>query len=272
MRNSPIIFNHSIIRKPGFILLILLVLMNCGETKKENLDPHNVVGLLLNVGLSSQKCRNYPKSQSSTYIATAGSNTTTSTGSIICTWKADTISGQCTESIASGSQLPTNFTGFYNSVADFVEEAYQIRNFKLKTDYSSPTVVSNTFTYDSQRRLLTDVNTNGGKASITYTEWDSGGRPTKGVYQDGTCNPTALTNAFDLPSVSNTVNLLFAGGAGVTALGGVCPSSTISIKIVNQYDENFVIKSKTTTVSSSGTPLSNSQNSYKTLETGSVCY
>jgi len=135
----------------------------------------------------SNACRTYPTA--------ANVHTTTSGSSVVF----DALEAAVFDSAAKTATVRTNFANGapcstlvsnYNSVADFVDEVSVIppifrTTSTVNTNSGScgATVVTQTFTYDGQRRLTRITNSAGGV--LTYTAWDSSGRPTTGTSNGG---------------------------------------------------------------------------------------
>jgi hypothetical protein len=136
---------------------------------------------------SSNVCRTYPTA--------ANVHTTTSGSSVVF----DALEAAVFDAAARTATVRTNFANGapcstlvsnYNSVADFVDEVSVIPPiFRTTSSVSTnsgscgSTAVTQTFTYDSQRRLTRLTNSAGGV--LTYTAWDTSGRPTSGTNNGG---------------------------------------------------------------------------------------
>lgn len=136
---------------------------------------------------ATNACRTYPTA--------ANVHTTTSGSSVVF----DALEAAVFDSAARTATVRTNFASgapcstlvsSYNSVADFVDEVsvnppiFRTTN-TINTNSGScgAGVVTQTFTYDSQRRLTRVTSSAGGV--LTYTAWDSSGRPTTGTNSGG---------------------------------------------------------------------------------------
>src|SRR5262245_33468305 len=143
----------------------------------------------------SNACRTYP--------TTANVRTTTSGSSIVfeamevATFDPGSRTATVRTNFATGAPCSTLVSN-YNSVADFVDEVSVIppifrttNTVNTNSGSCGSTVVTQTFTYDSQRRL-TQI-TNSANGVLTYTAWDSSGRPTTGT-SNGTLQISIVYN------------------------------------------------------------------------------
>jgi YD repeat-containing protein len=136
---------------------------------------------------SGPSCRTYPTS--------ANVHTTNSASSVVfdaleaATFDSSSRKATVNTNFANGSPCSTLVTS-YNSVADFVDEVRVIPPVSLATGAVNTNsgacgavTASTIYTYDSQRRVTQISNSAGGV--ITYTAWDSSGRPTTGTMSGG---------------------------------------------------------------------------------------
>jgi hypothetical protein len=136
---------------------------------------------------SGPACRTYPTS--------ANVHTTNSASGVVfdaleaATFDSSSRRATVNTNFANGAPCSTLVTS-YNSVADFVDEVRVIPPVALSTGAVSTNsgscgsvTASTTYTYDSQRRVTQISNSVGGV--ITYTAWDSSGRPTTGTMSGG---------------------------------------------------------------------------------------
>jgi YD repeat-containing protein len=180
---------------------LAIVAASCGN--------NNSSGSSLTGGLGGGPTNPTPPSGSSsgsacrTYATGANVRTTTSASSIVFdgveTGNFDTSTRKATveTKFANGAPCSTGVTS-YNSVADFVDEVRVIPGVFLATGTTNMNSGacgtaggSLTYTYDSQRRLISTTTSAG--AGTTYTAWDSSGRPTAGTTSTG----GTITNVYD---------------------------------------------------------------------------
>jgi hypothetical protein len=132
-------------------------------------------------------CRTYPTS--------ANVHTTSSASSVVfdaleaATFDPASRKATVNTNFANGAPCSTLVTS-YNSVADFVDEvrvippvAFSTGAVNTNSGSCGSVTASTIYTYDSQRRLTQISNSVGGV--ITYTAWDSSGRPTTGTMSGG---------------------------------------------------------------------------------------
>jgi hypothetical protein len=244
------------------ILFLIIFFLGCANATQEEMDPSSTLGVIINLNLiRPAKCRSYPASATSTYVS--GTNVTTS-GTLVCIAKREILGLSCKEDLGNGTQ--NQYIVYYSSLSDYVEEAVQFRNYKHKIEYSSPSVVSESFTTDSERRIVTNVNSNGSNVTLTYSAWDGLGRPTTGIYQAPGCNPGTITVFVDANSYFFSSNIAFTGG------GGSCPASNVSVRTNNQFDSNFFLTKKEQILSINGSPFNTTQSLYATQQSETYCY
>jgi hypothetical protein len=189
-------------------------------------------------GTSGSSCR--------TYSTAADVSTRTSGTSIVFNAKEtanfDASAKKVTveTKFANGTACNTAISS-YNSVADFVDEVRVIPPVNLQTGSTSTNSGgcpggsgSNTFTYDSQRRLTAIVPNTGNPT--TYTAWDSSGRPTAGS-SGGASISIAYDNAARTqtqtqtsPAATSTLSFDANGilTSSVVSSGGVTSTTTFT--------------------------------------------
>jgi YD repeat-containing protein len=115
-----------------------------------------------------------------------------------CTFNAETIEGTCTNNYTDtqGTRMTSVSVTRHATRGDVVDEVSVIpplnRSLGTTTTTSGTRVSSSTCTstheYDAQKRLLSTRSTSqpgGQTTTITYTAWDSAGRPTSGTSTGG---------------------------------------------------------------------------------------
>lgn len=137
-------------------------------------------------GVSQPTCRNV--ATSATHVTTAGGFTATI--KLTCTITRTPLTGTCTNSYSDNltrAGTTTSSTTNYASIADFVDEVRVVPPlFKglsgsaTATGQAGTNATTTAYSYDPQGRLTGQVSKGpSGTVTITYTQWDSAGRPTR---------------------------------------------------------------------------------------------
>lgn len=154
----------------------------------------------------------------------------------------------------------------YQSVSDFVDEGRALGRTLVRTVRNTtssvggpacgPTTTSGTITYnyDAQGRLISDGN-------VTYTAWDSSGRPTTGTappVSGATCSPLTVNISYNDAARSMTVINEFTS----CVLGRQVATSVLT------YDSDAIQLTSRTTVAGSNAATTQT---LTTLATAQVC-
>jgi hypothetical protein len=165
-------------------------------------------------GPSDVSCRTFATQL--TQVTTSGAQQSTLSGTCFFNQATNVLS--CT--YASGGTTCYTQVQSYASAADYVDEIKVIPPTRLLNQETTTNLApcglptkTTLFTYDGQRRLMRTVD-QGTNATVTYTTWDSSGRPTAGA------NPgppaATYTNAYSDANRTDTLTLAVTGGLTTT--------------------------------------------------------
>jgi YD repeat-containing protein len=136
---------------------------------------------------STSSCRTYASAATSTVTAGPVVGTDVMTCSFSTSTNQLTCTSQYSDNIATS--IASTYVLTYGSTSDFVAEVKVVPPLRRWTRLtSSPTRASPNdtmlvSTYDSENRLIREVETSGSETdqTTTYTSWDGSGRPTAGT-------------------------------------------------------------------------------------------
>jgi hypothetical protein len=239
----------SLSRQAGVVGIVACIVAGCSRG-----SPSGPSGTGSPGGSSSQSCRTY--AAGITQVTTAGPFVSTLTSA--CNYNTSTSQGTCNVQYSDnfGGSGSATTVAFFNSRNDFIDEVRVVPPLTRSTSgnttvtaaggpFASGTVTN---TYDSQNRLTRQVaNYTIGSSTITYTAWDSAGRPTLatqiGAGQNNTMNmvyddnarslTTTTTSASGVPQTLCTMvydangNLLTTTCQGSTAVATITATQTV---------------------------------------------
>jgi hypothetical protein len=144
----------------------------------------------------------------------------------------------------------------YASLEDFVEEAAAVGRVRATTETLASDVVSmvTTFEYDADKRMISefvdDENPNAHDQDITFSEWDTEGRPTAGVLNIPTfdCTDIGVTIVYDDDARKMTRTVDPTAGTGADC-GSRDPTDSWKV-----YDENGIVIESTMGLNDQGEP------------------
>jgi YD repeat-containing protein len=199
-----------------------------------------------NSGGSGPSCRTYPSASTLSFQSTDGVSRTSSS---TCSWDANQRQLTCTITVGTGGPVCTTTVSTYNSLADFVDEIRVIppvflRTSDVQTANSAPpcgagAIQNITYVYDAQRRVTQILN---GTATVTFTAWDSAGRPTTGT----AANSAPVTIAYDASARTQTQTT--GAGAAAVVVTSTFDADGTPVKVVSQ--EAGITSTTTTQVNS----------------------
>ncbi len=118
-------------------------------------------------------------------VSTNAAGTVLATSNYTCSFNrsAVTVTCQVSSDLPGGSKIQQATTTTYASIDDYISQFAVVppvsRLQRLQTDGG----LEITYTYDAQKRLVREVTaTPSARMTLTWSEWDRAGRPTKGTW------------------------------------------------------------------------------------------
>src|SRR6187397_1759085 len=139
-----------------------------------------------------------------------------------CSFDRQMVTQKCsvTTTLATGQKLQQYTTQIWGSVADLVDQ-YKINpplNYSLKLLTAGEGALrETTYTYDDRRRVVREDNVSAAaKMTLTWSEWDANGRPTKGKWT-GEPAPSVDTDTVTYDDAGRKMHRVTTGAGGVTS-------------------------------------------------------
>jgi hypothetical protein len=194
--------NPKVSIKTLFVYLATATTLACSGGSSNPAAPGSDSGSGGSGGSSSTSCRTFTTAADVTTVSGGVTTTAKVTGSFATSNRQST-----SNTLFTNGSLCSTTLGNYQSVADFVDEVRVVPPVFLLTSTTTTTSgscggtsVTQTYTYDAQRRLTQQSASTG---TTTYSAWDSAGRPTTGrsgtstftiVYDDAARTQTSTTS------------------------------------------------------------------------------